>query len=138
MAVPEATGAQVSQEVADVKRGICEAEVIKIYDKNPLTMEEQLAGLESPVSRAIRVGLKRLQACRQLVRESLCRFRLGQAVGSDLCGPLACPLRLFSPRARGSRRSACGGVPTCQGIRRDAQLFTGDDHIEDLAADSPH
>src|SRR5207253_9139048 len=51
--VPEATGAQVSQEVADVKRGICEAEVIKIYDKNLVTMEEQLAGLESTMRRAI-------------------------------------------------------------------------------------
>jgi len=101
--VPEATGAQVSQEVADVKRGICEAEVIKIYDKNPLTMEEQLAGLESTMRRAIGVGLKRLQACRQLLRESLCRFRLGRAVGGDLCGPLACPLRLFS--------SPCAGLP---------------------------
>src|SRR5438128_11004678 len=109
-----------------------------MYDRTLVTMEEQLAGLESTTRRVIGVGLKRLQACRELVRESLCRFRLARAVGRDLCGPLACPLRLFSPRARGSRRSDCAGVQTCQGIRRDAQLFTGDDHIEDLAADSPH
>src|SRR5437879_9647473 len=97
-------------------------------------MEEQLAGLESTMRRAIGVGLKRLQACRQLLRESLCRFRLARAVGRDLCGPLACPLRLFSPRARGSRRSDCAGVQTWQGIRRNAQLFAGGDLIVALAA----
>src|SRR5437879_10939037 len=97
-------------------------------------MEEQLAGLESTMRRAIGVGLKRLQACRQLLRESLCRFRLGRAVGGDLCGPLACPLRLFSLCARGSRWLDCAGVLTWHGIRRHALVFTWDDDLAGFAA----
>src|SRR5207247_3015777 len=89
MARRRTAGAQVGQEVADVERGIGAAESVKIHDKGPLTVEEQLARLEPPVCRTIRVGLERLQACRKLLREPLCRCRLGRVVGGDQGGRLA-------------------------------------------------
>src|SRR5206468_12309388 len=106
--------------VANVWRGTGAAESVKIYDKGPLTVEEQLARLESTVSRTIRVGLERLQACRQLRCEPLCRVRLGRVVGGDQRGPLARALRLFGSRAQRPGRSRRAGVQTCQGMRREA------------------
>src|SRR5438876_11935849 len=105
--MPQTAGAQVGQEVADVERGIGAAEAVKIHDKGPLTVEEQLARLEPTVCRTIRVGLERLQTCRQLLREPLWRCRLGRVVGGAQRGPVARALCLFGFRALppgGSRR----------------------------------
>ena len=134
--VPEPTGAEVRQEVADVERRIGEAEAVKVHDKNPLSAEEQLAGLESAVGRAAG-GLQHLQARRQLLSEPLRLVRMGRVLRGDQRGPLACALRRFSSRVRRSHRPGCAGVQTCQRVRREAELFTGDDHVEDPAVASP-
>ena len=49
MRIPQATGAQVGQEVTDIQRGIREAKAIKIDDEYLVTVEEQLAGLKPAV-----------------------------------------------------------------------------------------
>jgi len=58
--VPESAGAQIRQEITDVEGSICQAEAIKVYHKDVLTMEEQLAGLEATVCRSIDIWLQRL------------------------------------------------------------------------------
>src|SRR6266851_4911333 len=73
---PEATGAQISQEIADIERRIRQAETVQIHHENPLILEEHLAGFEPAVGRTIRVRLKRLQADRELVSQPSCRFSL--------------------------------------------------------------
>src|SRR5579885_965156 len=132
--IPERGRTQVCQEVADVKRGVGQAEAVEIDDEGAMAVEEQLAGLEAAVRGSIARRLLRFQSGAQSLRQLQYLVCLRRAMACQQGRALARSPRLLHSNAFLSRYQRAR-VQLRQRARREPQLlFRHDDPAHRAAA----